>query len=102
VITLTRLNDLELTVNAELIESVEAYGQSSVIHLVTGNNISVKQSVNDVVARILDYRRSIQSGERKGGRYVIDDTGLVGDPAGVRLPSGRVFLGREDKKTDAA
>jgi len=98
VIQLTRLNGTPFQVNAELIETVEAYGQNSVIHLVTGNNIAVQQSVEDVLARNLAYRRSIHAGERKGGRYVIDDTGLIGDPSGVRLPSGRVFLGRENKE----
>jgi flagellar protein FlbD len=63
VIQLKRLNGVEFHLNAELIEQVES-APDTVITLVTGNNIVVKESRADVIEKILEYRRQIQR-ERK-------------------------------------
>jgi len=59
-ITLKRLNNTEFVLNAELIEQIEAT-PDTVITLTTGNNIVVRESLKEVVKKILDYRRSIQA-----------------------------------------
>jgi flagellar protein FlbD len=58
VIGLTRLNGTPFVLNAELIEQVEKT-PDTVITLVTGNNIVVKEAVDDVIGKIVEYRRKI-------------------------------------------
>src|SRR5262245_34507457 len=58
-IRLHRLNGVEVVVNAELIECVEAHGQETVLALATGNKIIVKETMADVVSQALEYRRKV-------------------------------------------
>jgi len=62
-IKLKKLNGFEIIVNAELIESVEAT-PDTVISLATGNRFIVKDSVDEVVARVVEYKKKVYS-ERK-------------------------------------
>ena len=62
-ITLTRLNGNGFTINAELIETVEA-SPDTVIGLVTGNRFVVKEKVEEVVRKIIEYKKAVYS-ERK-------------------------------------
>lgn len=62
-IKLEKLNGAMVVVNAELIESVEA-APDTVINLATGNRFLVKNSVDDVVARVVEYKKKVYS-ERK-------------------------------------
>jgi flagellar protein FlbD len=57
-ITLKRLNGTEFMLNAELIEQIERT-PDTVITLTTGNNIVVRESVDDVVGKIIEYRQKI-------------------------------------------
>ncbi len=57
-IRLHRLNGTELTVNTELIESVEGQA-NTVIIMVTGNRLLVKEGMEDVVQKVIEYRRSV-------------------------------------------
>lgn len=57
-IKLTRLNDSELIINAELIETLEAT-PDTVVSLTTGHKYIVREGVDDVVARIVSYKRAI-------------------------------------------
>ena len=56
-IKLTRLNDTELIINAEMIEFVEAI-PDTIISLASGKKIMVTEPVDVVVERVIDYRRS--------------------------------------------
>ena len=56
-IKLTRLNDTELIINAEMIEFVEAI-PDTIISLASGKKIMVTEPVDVVVERAIDYRRS--------------------------------------------
>jgi len=62
-IKLKKLNGFEIVVNVELIESVEAT-PDTVINLVTGNRFIVRNSVDEVVAGVIEYRKKVYS-ERK-------------------------------------
>ena len=62
-IALHKLNGALVTINAELIETIEAT-PDTVISLTTGNRYVVKESVDDVVVRIVEYRRKVNA-ERK-------------------------------------
>jgi len=57
-IILHRLNGQEISINAELIEAVEA-APDTVVTLVTGNRYVVKDSVEDVIARIVEFKQKI-------------------------------------------
>lgn len=59
-IKLHRLNGSEVSVNAELVEVVEAIPDTS-ISLVTGNRLVVKETVEEVTQKILDYRKKVNS-----------------------------------------
>ena len=57
-IQVTRLNHQTLYVNAELIEALEAT-PDTVITLIGGKTIMVREAVKTVLKRILRYRRRI-------------------------------------------
>lgn len=57
-IRLTRLNNQPLTVNSDLIKFVEQ-APDTVLTLVTGEKLVVRESAKDVLERILKFRRSI-------------------------------------------
>ncbi|PSH03191.1 MAG: flagellar protein FlbD [Acidobacteria bacterium] len=57
-IELTRLNGHQLIVNAELIKFVEQ-NPDTVITLINGEKIVVRESAQDVNRRVVAYRRSV-------------------------------------------
>jgi flagellar protein FlbD len=60
-IPLIRLDGSEVVVNAELIATVEKT-PDTMLTLTTGHHIIVKQTVEDVVASVVEYRRRILCG----------------------------------------
>ena len=59
-IELTKFNDCKFTVNADIIELVEET-PDTVITLTTGKKIIVKESRNEVVERVIAYKKAIYS-----------------------------------------
>lgn len=57
-ITVTRLNDDPIVVNADLIEFIENI-PDTMITLTTGKKIIVKETTDYVINSIIEYRRSI-------------------------------------------
>jgi flagellar protein FlbD len=57
-IWLTRLNHAPLVLNSDLIEHIEAT-PDTVITLTTGQIVRVRESAEDVVNRIIDFRRKV-------------------------------------------
>ena len=57
-IQLTRLNHVPLIVNADLIEHIEVT-PDTVVALTTGQKFLVLESAEDVVEKVLQYRRAI-------------------------------------------
>lgn len=57
-VKLSRLNGAEVTVNAELIETVEAT-PDTIVALTTGKKLMVVESVDQVVERVIAYRRAL-------------------------------------------
>jgi flagellar protein FlbD len=55
-IKVTRLDHSELVVNAELIETIEAT-PDTVITLTSGKKLVVSEEVEEIVRRVLEYRR---------------------------------------------
>ena len=57
-IRVTRLDGSELYINAEFIQSVESTPDTHVV-LVNGQSYVVTEADSDVVARVVEYRRSV-------------------------------------------
>jgi flagellar protein FlbD len=60
-IPVTRLNHLPLVLNADLIEWIEVT-PDTVISLTTGQKLVVLESAEEVVRRVLEFRRAVYSG----------------------------------------
>jgi uncharacterized protein YlzI (FlbEa/FlbD family) len=60
-IRLTRLNNQALTVNSDLIKFVEQ-SPDTLITLVSGEKIVVRESAEEVLARLIAFRRSVLQG----------------------------------------
>ena len=58
-IKVTRLNGKEFVVNAEMIQFMEAT-PDTVITLANKEKIVVKEGVDDLIKRVIDYNRSIR------------------------------------------
>jgi len=65
-IKVTRLNDAQLVINADLIEFVEAI-PDTIISLTTGKKIMVKESIDEVIARVAGFRRLSSGFNADGG-----------------------------------
>jgi flagellar protein FlbD len=60
-IKLTRLNRCPLVLNSDLIEHMEVT-PDTVITLTTGQKLMVLESAEEVIARVIEFRRSILNG----------------------------------------
>ena len=63
-IRLTRLNHLPLVLNCDLIEHIDVT-PDTVITLTTGQILRVRESADEVVRRIVEYRRKILNTEEQ-------------------------------------
>lgn len=57
-VKLTRLNGEIIYVNSELIEQVEAT-PDTVIRMTTGSKLVVKETVDELIAQMIAYKRAI-------------------------------------------
>jgi flagellar protein FlbD len=60
-IHLTRLNRVPIVVNSDLIQHIEAT-PDTVIALTSGEKVLVLESADEVIARVVQFRRSIVEG----------------------------------------
>jgi flagellar protein FlbD len=60
-IQLTRLNNKPLAVNSDLIKLVEQ-SPDTLVTLITGEKIVVRESAEEIIARIVEFRRSVLRG----------------------------------------
>ena len=58
-----RLNGAEMVLNAELIETIEA-SPDTVIHLATGNKIPVRESLDVVMEKVIEYRTKVYTDKK--------------------------------------
>ena len=56
-IRLTRLNGTDVVINADLIEFVETT-PDTLVTLITGKKIPVRETTDDVIGRVVAYRRA--------------------------------------------
>ena len=57
-ITVKKINKKEIVVNCELIQTVEGV-PDTVIQLTTGDKLIVSDRPEDIVRKVLDYRRAV-------------------------------------------
>jgi flagellar protein FlbD len=55
-IKVTRINDTELVINSDLIEFVESI-PDTIISLTTGKKVMVRETVDDIIARVAEFKR---------------------------------------------
>jgi flagellar protein FlbD len=60
VISLHKLNGMEVVVNAELIETLEP-GPQTAVHLATGNKLLVRETAPEIVFKVLEYRKAVNA-----------------------------------------
>jgi flagellar protein FlbD len=60
-IHLTRLNQAPLVLNADLIEHIEMT-PDTVIVLTTGQKILVRETANEIIAKVVRFRRTVLEG----------------------------------------
>jgi flagellar protein FlbD len=87
-IQLTRLNNQPLVINSDLIKLIE-YAPDTVITLVNGEKIVVRESGEEILDRIVEFRRRVLSGlglnfcgwtsPRREGGEVKEDESKSGD-----------------------
>lgn len=63
-IRLTRINHVPLVLNSDLIEHVEVT-PDTVISLTTGQKFVVLESPEEVIRRVVEFRRKIQDGAER-------------------------------------
>jgi flagellar protein FlbD len=76
-IRLTRLNLAQIVLNADLIEHIDVT-PDTVITLTNGQIIRVRESADEVVERIVEFRRRVFD---RDGRPTFAGPTLAGDPA---------------------
>jgi flagellar protein FlbD len=81
-IHVTRLNHISLVLNAELIESIEVT-PDTLISLTTGQKLVVLESAEEVVRRVVEYRRAIFSGLLQCPRIPAEPAETSASPAGI-------------------
>jgi flagellar protein FlbD len=70
-IRVKKINGEEVVINAELIETVEARPDTT-ISLSTGNKIIVKDTVSEVIQKIIEYRQLVnQKRTRKSNKQQV-------------------------------
>ncbi len=62
-IIIHKLTGQEFVINAELIESLEQ-GRETIICLATGNRFLVQENVEEVVQKVIDYRKKVNAGAK--------------------------------------
>ena len=72
-IQLTRLNNSRLAINSDLIKFVEA-APDTVLTLVTGEKVVVREGVSEVIERVREFRRSILCAAHSAMRLTGENT----------------------------
>ncbi len=79
-IQLTRLNNSHLAVNCDLIKYVEQ-SPDTVITLLSGEKLLVRETTEQVIERVRDFRRSVLAGT---GNLAAIQSGLSPDRSSIR------------------
>lgn len=78
-IQLTRLNNQPLMVNSDLIKFIER-SPDTVLTLVTGEKLIVRETPDDVLHKVVAFRQSILNGVTGDPRWTAAGTGRIPSP----------------------
>jgi flagellar protein FlbD len=81
-IQLTRLNSASLTVNSDLIKYVEQ-SPDTVITLLNGEKILVRESAEEILERVIQFRRRLLAGSSPGSHRPVAALIAVANPSPV-------------------
>ena len=87
-IYVTRLNHTPVALNCDLIEHIETT-PDTVISLTTGQKMMVLESTDEIIDRIIRYRRSILSPEYLEGSSTGEAAGSGAGRTGHEIHGGR-------------
>ena len=85
-IQLTRLNGQPLVLNSDLIKLLEN-APDTVITLVNGEKIVVKETTNVILERVVEFRRRVLDGLKTSYRGWSGNQGEGADPVTQKTPS---------------
>jgi flagellar protein FlbD len=92
VIRLTRLNSQQITVNSDLIKFVES-NPDTVITLINGDKILVHETAEEIIARVIEFRRVVITGllstSTDPGVAVTAGSGAQQNQSALPNPEGR-------------
>ena len=71
-IKLSRLNGSEIVVNPELIEWIESKPDTT-LTLATGSTVIVKNSVEDVIQKVLEYRKILSASGKTPAETLLEN-----------------------------
>ncbi len=60
-VRLTQINGEEIVINSDLIETVEK-AHDTIVTLTTSRKILVRESVEEIIDRVVEYRKRIEGG----------------------------------------
>ena len=72
-VCLRRINNKEVVINDDMIESIEAK-PDTIITMYNGNKIVVKESIAEVIEKIVEYRKSINELSEEKVRNILKKT----------------------------
>ena len=75
---LTRLNNQPLVVNADLIKFIEQ-APDTVITLVTGEKLVVRESAEEVIRRVIGFRRELLADLQEARRFEVSAPSQIGE-----------------------
>jgi len=87
VIQLTRLNNTPLAVNSDLVKFVET-APDTVITLITGEKMVVRESTEEVIRRIVEFRRAVLAGLPSMGANLGLANSMSGSSGSEDAPGG--------------
>ncbi len=65
-VKLTQINGEQITVNADLIEAIEKV-HDTIVTLTTSRRIRVREEVDEIIDRVVEYKRRIHSPDLSRG-----------------------------------
>jgi len=68
-IKLHKLNGTEININAELVEQIEAVPDTKII-LTTGNQFIVKETIDEIRKKIVEYKSEIEIEKEKRKKLI--------------------------------
>jgi flagellar protein FlbD len=77
-IQLTRLNNHAIALNSDLIKFVEQ-APDTVITLTTGEKLVVRESAEDIIQRVVQFRRQVLAGLGLGERVISGASPVTAD-----------------------